>query len=157
MVPLGASVPLLVAQAVSAAIWIGGLVAIFIVARAASATLEPAPRIAFFRALGRLYGIVGSIALLVALACGAILLDEHPWDGLLVATAIVAAALLLALAAGMVQARAMTRLRRRGLGEGHPAELDTRIRRGATLAAVLRGTIGALTLALVVLGAALVR
>jgi putative copper export protein len=42
MLPLGASVILVVVHAVSAAIWIGGLVAIFVVARAASATLDRA-------------------------------------------------------------------------------------------------------------------
>jgi uncharacterized membrane protein len=153
MLPLAASTILLVVHALSAAIWIGGLVAIFVVARAASATLDRADRIAFFRALGRAYGIVGGAALLVALASGAILLDDHPWDGLLTATAIVAAALLLATAAGVAQARAMTRLRREAMGT--PALAD-RVRRGALLAAALRGAIGLLTLALVVLGAALV-
>ena len=153
MIPLAASVPLVTVELVAASIWVGGLVAIFVVARAASATLAPTERIAFFRALGRTYGIVGSLALLVALAVGAILLDDHPWDGLLVAAAIVAGALLLALVAGMAQARAMTRLRRRALAA---PELDGRVRRGATLAGALRGTIGVLTLALVVLAAALI-
>jgi hypothetical protein len=146
-------VPLVAVELVAASIWVGGLIAIFVVARIASSTLGPAERIAFFRALGRTYGIVGSVALLVALAVGAILLDGHPWDGLLIATAIVAGALLLALATGMAQARAMTRLRRRALEA--PA-LGERVRRGAALAGALRGAIAVLTLALVVLAAALV-
>lgn len=153
MIPLAASVPLVAVELVAASIWVGGLVAIFVAARAASATLDPAPRIAFFRALGRTYAIVGSLALLVALAVGAILLADRPWDGLLVATAIVAGALLVALAAGMAQARAMTRLRRRAL---EAPELGERVRRGAVVAGALRGLIGALTLALVVLAASLV-
>ncbi|HTT94884.1 MAG TPA: hypothetical protein VMF55_09435 [Solirubrobacterales bacterium] len=156
MLPLGASVVLLVVHALSAAIWIGGLVAIFVVARAASATLEPAQRVAFFRSLGRTYGLVGTAALLLALASGALLLHDHPWDGLLIATAIVAAALLLALGAGMAQARAMTRLRRRALAQPGDVGLDRRVHRGATLATFLRATIGLLTLTLVVLGACLV-
>ncbi len=109
MLPLGASVVLLVVHAVSAAIWVGGLVAIFVVARAASATLDAGQRIAFFRALGRAYGIVGGLALLVALASGAVLLDDHPWDGLLTATAIVAGCLLAVTVAGIAQTKAMTR------------------------------------------------
>jgi len=153
VIPLAASVPLVAVELVAASIWVGGLIAIFVVARAASATLAPTERIAFFRALGRSYAIVGSLALLVALAVGAILLDGHPWDGLLTAAAIVAGALLVALAAGMAQARAMTRLRRRAL---KAPELDDRVRRGAALAGALRGAIGILTLALVVLAAALV-
>ncbi|MEZ4588386.1 MAG: hypothetical protein R2909_18565 [Gemmatimonadales bacterium] len=153
MFPLATSVPLIVVHALSAAIWIGGLVAIFVVARVASATLDQAHRISFFRALGRAYGVVGGAALLVALASGAFLLDDHPWDGLLSATAIVAAALLAVTAAGIVQARAMTRLRGRALEA--PALVDE-VDRGAALAAILRGAIAALTLALVFLGAALV-
>ena len=154
MVPLAASVPLIAVTAIAAAVWIGGLVAIFVVARVASATLDQTQRISFFRALGRSYGIVGGVALLVALAGSAILLDGHPWDDLLIATAIVAGALVVAPAAGVVQARAMTRLRRRALSG--PTPLGEQVRRGAIIAATLRGTIGLLTLTLVVLGSALV-
>ena len=151
--PTAASVPLIAVNALASAIWVGGLVAIFVVARAASSTLDPAQRVAFFRALGRAYGVVGTVALIVALATGAVLLDHHPWDALLIATAVIAWNLLAATALGMVQARRMTRLRRRALGA--PGLLGEQLRRGALAATVLRGTIGALTLALVVLGAAL--
>lgn len=154
MAPFAASVPLIAVTAVASAIWIGGLVAIFVVARVASATLDQRHRISFFRALGRTYGIVGSAALLVALAGGAILLDGHPWDGLLIATAIVAGALVVATVAGVTQARAMTRLRRRALSG--PTLLGEQVRRGAIIAAALRGAIAMLTLILVVLGSALV-
>lgn len=153
MIPLAASAPLVAIELVAASIWVGGLVAIFIVARAASATLDPPQRIAFFRALGRTYAIVGCLALLVAIVVGAILLDDHPWDGLLIATAIVAGTLVLALAVGMAQARSMTRLRRRAL---ESPELTEPIRRGALLAATLRALIGVLTLALLILAAALI-
>ncbi len=153
MISRAASAPLVAVELAAASIWVGGLVAIFVVARAASATLGPAERIAFFRALGRAYAPVGCLALLVALAVGAVLLADRPWDGVLIATAIVAGALLLALATGMAQARAMTRLRRRALDA---PELGERVRRGAVLAGTLRGIIGALTLALVVLAAALI-
>ncbi|HET7052807.1 MAG TPA: hypothetical protein VFI09_02685 [Solirubrobacterales bacterium] len=156
MIPTAASVPLLVVNAIASAIWVGGLVAIFVVARAASRTLDPAQRVAFFRALGRAYGVVGTTALLVAIASGAILLDDHPWDALLIATAIVTGALLLAAGAGMAQARAMTRLRRSALERTADAEVVARVRRGALLATALRGAIAIFTLALVVLGAALV-
>jgi uncharacterized membrane protein len=155
LIAVAASAPLIAVNALAASIWVGGLIAIFIVARAASATLDPAARVAFFRALGRSYGVVGSVALLVALATGAALLRGHPWDGLLIAIAIAAAALLVATGVGMTQARAMTRLRRQALsGDADPA-LAARVRRGATLAAALRGAIALLTLALVGLGAAL--
>jgi uncharacterized membrane protein len=151
-----ASAPLIAVHALAASIWVGGLVAIFVVARTASRTLEPSQRVEFFRALGRFYGVVGTLALLVALATGASLLDDHPWDGLMVAAAVVAGALLVATAAGMAQARAMTRLRRRAVAQVGGEPLDPRVRQGAIVAAALRACIGALTLALVALGAALV-
>ncbi len=151
-----ASAPLIAVHALAASIWVGGLVAIFIVARTASRTLEPAQRVEFFRVLGRSYGVVGTLALLVALATGAILLDEHPWDGLMIAAVVVAGALLVATAAGMAQARAMTRLRRRAVAQVGGEPLDPRVRRAAIVAAILRACIGVLTLTLVVLGATLV-
>jgi hypothetical protein len=52
---------------------IGGLVAIFVVARVAHATLGAAERVAFFRGLGRGVRLVGGIALVAALASGAVL------------------------------------------------------------------------------------
>jgi uncharacterized membrane protein len=154
VIGVAASTPLVALQALAASIWMGGLVAIFVVARAASATLEPAERIALFRSIGRSYGIVGSVALLVALASSALLLRHHPWEALLIAATIVAALLVATLAAGMAQARAMTRLRHRALADS--GGLDAEVRRGAALATALRAAIGALTLALLVLGAALV-
>jgi uncharacterized membrane protein len=150
-----ASAPLIALHALAVSIWVGGLVAIFIVARAASVSLEPAQRVALFRALGRRYGIAGSVALLVALGTGAALLRGHSWDGLLIATATAAGALLVATGIGIAQARSMTRLRRRALEEFRGDVLDPKVRRGAALAAGLRGAIALLTLALVVLGAAL--
>jgi putative copper export protein len=150
-----ASTPLIALHALSASVWVGGLVAIFVVARVAAATLDPPARVAFFRTFGRTYGVVGSVALMVGLVTGALLLRGHRWDGLLVATAIVAGALLVATAVGMAQARAMTGLRRRALTGAGGAALDPRIRRGAALAGALRATIALLTVTLVVLGAAL--
>jgi hypothetical protein len=151
--PLAASVPLVVIELLASSVWIGGLVAIFVVARAASATLGTEPRIGFFRALGRTYGVVGGLALLVAIGCGAALLAGHPWEWRLVLTAILALSLLIVTGIGVWQARRMTRLRRRALIG--PASLREQVRRGALAATVLRGAIGLITLALVVLAAAL--
>lgn len=156
MTSASASVPLIAVHALAASIWVGGLVAIFVVAGVASRTLAPAQRVEFFRALGRTYGVVGSAALLVAMASGAVLLSDHEWDGLVVAAIILAAALLIVTAAGILQARAMTRLRRQAVTQISGRSLDARVRRGAALASTLRACIGILTLALVVLGAALV-
>lgn len=134
------------------AIWLGGLFTIAIVARVATRTLDPAARVAFFRGLGRSYGIVGTAALVLAYGTGAALAQGHPWDTSMVATAVVAAMLAATLAGGVVQARRMTRLRRRALDQPADTTLSTRVRRGALRAGVLRGLIGVLSLALLVLG-----
>jgi uncharacterized membrane protein len=136
----------------AAAVWIGGFVAIVVVARVAGRTLGPAERVAFFRALGRTYGVVGTVALVVALGTGVSLVYGRPWDGALIVTVVVAAALVAALATGVVQARRMTRLRREALGHPDDAPLAARVRRRARGAAVLRAMIGTLSLALLALG-----
>jgi hypothetical protein len=136
-------------------IWVGGYVAIALVARVATRTLAPGQRVAFFRALGRSYVLVGGPALLVALGTGAGLLSDHVWDGVLIAAVVVAAALVAALAVGVVQARRMTRLRAGALSAPEDPQLASRVRHGARSAALLRATIGLLSLALIALGALL--
>lgn len=147
------SLPLVTVCVLSTAVWTGGIVAIVVVARVASSTLDTRLRVDFFRALGRSYGVVATLALLVGLATGAALLRDHPWDALQLAAACVAGALLATTVVGILQARAMTRLRRGALTGG--ACSSGALRRGARLAAALRSAIGLLTLALVILGAAL--
>jgi uncharacterized membrane protein len=130
-------------------IWVGGFVAIFVVARVASATLSPADRVRFFKLFGRRYGVVGGVALLVLLGTGLALLWDLDWDGVVIATVVIGAALPVALAVGIVQARRMTRLRRAALQSPDDAHLAAQVRRGSLRAAVLRTGIGLLTLALV--------
>ena len=134
------------------AVWVGGLVSIFVVARVAQRTLPPGERVAFFRGLGRAYGPVGGIALGVALGCGAGLLWGRAWDGTLIAATALAACLVAVTATGVAQARWMTRLRQDALGSPGDVTLDGRIRRGALGAAALRAAIAALSLALIALG-----
>lgn len=134
------------------AVWIGGLVAIFVVARVAHATLGPAERVAFFRGLGRAYGMTGGAALTIALASGAVLAATYRWDGQLTASAVVAAGLVGVTVAGVAQARRMTRLRQDALHAPGRPELVAKVRRGARNAAVLRAAIAALSLTLLVLG-----
>lgn len=141
----------LAAFAIAASVWVGGYVAIAVVARAATATLDPHHRVAFFRALGRSYLWVGAPALLIVLATGAVLLRGHRWDALLVVTAITAAALVALLGVAVGQARKMTRLRRCALG-AVDEQLLALVARGGRMAAVLRTGIGLITLTLVVLG-----
>jgi uncharacterized membrane protein len=141
--------------AFAAAIWVGGFIAIGVVARAAAPTIGPADRVAFFRALGRSYGVVGGVALVVALGTGAVLLSGRPWDAALISTVAVAAALVLATVTGVLQARRMTVLREAALQQRDDAQLGGRVVRDARRATALRSVIGLLTLALVALGAVL--
>ncbi|MDN5768639.1 MAG: hypothetical protein L0H96_23250 [Humibacillus sp.] len=134
-------------------VWVGGYVAIVVVARTATATLEPAARVRFFKTLGRRYLWVGAPALLVALATGALLLRGHRWDGLLIATVVAAVALLGLLAVAVGQARRMTALRRRAVTDPANTGLTQQVSRAARGAAALRGLLGLLTLTLVILGA----
>jgi uncharacterized membrane protein len=150
--PPAAETSLATVLVLATAIWIGGLIAIFVVARVARATLGTAERVALFRGLGRAYGLAGSGALAAALASGAVLASRYRWDGRLAASTAVAAGLVTVTAAGVAQARRMTRLRQEQLRDPGRAELAAKVRRGARDAAALRATIAALSLALLALG-----
>lgn len=136
-------------------IWVGGYVAIAVVARTAVHTLDPGNRVAFFRSLGRSYLRVGAPALVVALGTGAALLSDQAWTGTASAAVAIAAALVLSLAFGVVQARRMTRLRTAALAEPQDAGLQRRMARGARDATILRAAIGVLSFALIALGSLL--
>lgn len=136
-------------------VWVGGFVAIAVVTRIARAQLERQAQVSFFRALGRTYGIVGGSALAVALVSSGALLAGRSWDGTALAAVLIAVALVLATAAGVVQARGMTRLRQRATARKADPGLEAQVRRGAVRAAVLRATIGALSVALIAVAAAL--
>lgn len=145
-----------------AAMWIGGMVAVTMLSVVSRRILEPASRTALFRAFGRVYFPVFGIAGCVAAAAGLVLLIERGWDGLATAIVIVVAVLVVALLVGVVQARAMGRLRARAAElraaspAGDPADADlAAVERAMTLgarrAALLRAGLGLLTAALFVL------
>lgn len=135
-------------------VWVGGLIAIAVVARVASVTLEPAARVVFFRGLGRGYGIIGTTALALAYGTGAALLYGRDWSAEVIAAVVIAAALAVTLAVGVAQARRMTHLRSRLLAAADDAVAD-QVRRGAARAEALRGLIALLSLGLLGLGVAL--
>jgi sulfite exporter TauE/SafE len=134
---------------------VGGFVAITVVARVARRELEGAAGVAFFRSLGRSYGRVGGSALGVAVLTGAALLAQRGWDRAAGAAALLALALILCTAAGVAQARRMTRLLQRALHEPLDPVVDALIDQGARRALILRTTIGTLSLALLAFGAVL--
>lgn len=139
-------------ELLACSVWVGGLVAIAVVARIARQQLDGAARIAFFRALGRRYLRVGGLALAVAYVDGAILLVGSHWSGTKSALVTCAGLLLAVTAVGVAQARSLTRLRAATLaGDSRlgPADINRRARR----AGLLRGLIAILSVALVVLAA----
>lgn len=156
MTAVGAGSPVLVFFALlGASVWVGGFVTIALVSRVARRQLDRGARVAFFRALGRSYVAVGGSALVVAFACGAVLLDGRAWDGTAIAAVAVGIALAVVTAGGVAQARGMTRLRHRALRGPGDRALAVRVRRGAVRATILRAAIGVLSLALLVLVAVL--
>ncbi|MGH9065139.1 MAG: hypothetical protein ACRDZQ_00775 [Acidimicrobiales bacterium] len=147
-------------EILSACVWVGSLACLTVVSSAARHALEGPSQVALFRALGRRYAIVGSGSLLVAIGAGLTLVwPPSAWPGTIDAAAALTGLLVLATAAGMAQARAITRLRRRAEGgaTARPA-LGTleAVRRGRVLASSLRSLMAVVTVAIVVLVAVVI-
>lgn len=122
---------------ISGSIWLGGAVSIFVVAGSTRAILNVPDRVTFFRDLGRRWGIIGTMALLLADACGLVLLLAAPWTALSTWLVIVGVVLILMLGLGIVQARRISRMRH-ALAVAPDAELAARIARGEPTATALR-------------------
>lgn len=137
-------------------VWVGGFVAIVVVTRVARAQLDRPAQVAFFRSLGRSYGVVGGSALVIGLLCGGLLLSQREWDAGSLVAVLVAVALLGVTVAGVIQARGMTRLRGAAISSPSDSELAARVGHGARRALILRGAIGASSLMLLAVVAALI-
>ena len=57
---------LIAIEMLAVSIWVGSLVCLALVAKVAREELDDASRVAFFRRIGRLYGVIGTISLVVA-------------------------------------------------------------------------------------------
>lgn len=125
-------VSVLVLFMLAASTWIGGLVALVVVARVSSRVLSSADRIATFRGIGRWYGPIAGAALLTALGLGYVLSLGQPRTMAFGLTTVTAASLILVTVIGVVQARAMTRLRRAALGESAGSAARAKVHRGRT-------------------------
>ena len=105
-------------------------------------------RVAFFRALGRRYGAVGGLALVVAIGTGAALLSGQSWSAALTILAVLTVSLAIATGLGVIQARRVNRLRVREYRRS-PSE-SASVRAHARRADLLRASIALLTLAIVI-------
>ena len=151
---LATSTPLVALELLPASVWVGSLVCLALVTNSARKVLDGPSQVALFRSIGRRYGVVGTVALLVAIGCGlALAWPPSTWSATTEAAVALSGVLVLATTAGMVQARAMTALRRRVMGAPGDVAAADALRRGRTLARALRGTMAALTLCVLVLAA----
>lgn len=139
----------------STSVWLGGYVAVAVMASSSRAALTADARVTFFRQFGRAYLPVGAGALALALASGGMLLAQRRPDGLTALTVTAALLLVLLLAVGVGQARCQTQLRRRAQQAPADSGLTDSVRRGGRAATLLRAALGLLSLLLVVLGCVL--
>ena len=148
------SAPIVALEILSASVWTGSLVCLAVVSRAARTVLEGPAQVAFFRAVGRRYAIVGTGSLLVAIGTGLAMAWPSPtWSATIDAAVALAGLLVLATVAGMAQARAMATLRRRAMSSPANPAARAAARRGRRVATALRLLMAADTLAIVVLAA----
>lgn len=148
------STPLTALEILSTCIWVGSLVCLALVTNAARKVLDQSAQVALFRAVGRRYAAVGTVSLLLAIGVGlALAWPPSTWSRTIDAAVALAGLLVLATAAGMAQARAMTGLRRRSISAPADAGASRAVRRGRRVATALRGLMAIVTLAIVVLAA----
>ena len=140
----------------AASTWVGSLVCLALVSHVARRLLDGPTFVALFREVGRLYRVVGTGALAVAIGAGLALAWPISLSGFAGALLVASVLLVVATAAGMAQARGMTVRRMRALSDPHDQEAARLVRRGAATAGMLRGLMGLLTLIILVLGARLV-
>lgn len=154
---LATNTPLVAVELVAASIWVGSLVCLAVVTAAARRVLDAPSQVTLFRAVGRRYGLVGTASLLVATGAGlALSWPPSAWSPITDSAVALAGLLVIATAAGMAQARAMTRLRRQAASAPVDRGLSASLRRGRLLANMLRGLMATLTLTIVVLAAQII-
>ena len=132
-----------------AMIWTGGMVAVTVATIAARQTLEPKQQVSFFAALGRRYGIVSGAALAIFIVSGLVIAgDPADWTGTETAIAALTAAAAALTVLGVINARAVQRLRSQAIAAGD-RDSDSRLRNTRRTATVLRVLIALVTLAAV--------
>ena len=151
---LALSAPLVAVELLAACIWVGSLVCLAVVANTARRVLDGPSQVTFFRMIGRRYAILGTGALVVAIGAGvALAWPPSSWSGTVDAAVALSGVLVLLTGAGMVQARAMTKLRRRAMSSGGDDASANALHRGRLLAGSLRSLMALLTLGVLLLAA----
>lgn len=151
------STPLVAVELLAASVWVGSMVCLAVVTRIARRVLEVPTQVTLFLAIGRSYATVGTASLLVAIAAGLWLVwPPSEWSGTIDAAVGLSGVLVVTTAAGMAQARAMTRLRRRSISDPGDSGAARRVHKGRRVANSLRGLMAVSTLAIVVLAAQVV-
>jgi hypothetical protein len=145
---------LIAIEMLAVSIWVGSLVCLALVAKVARDELNERSRVALFRRIGRLYGVIGTCSLVVAIGAGVTIawpLSQVGRTG--IAVFVLTGVLVLVTGAGMVQARRMTVRRRLAIEKPDDELVASAVRRGAEVAELLRGSIALLTLVILMLGA----
>jgi uncharacterized membrane protein len=134
----------------AAMIWTGGMFAVALATAAARGTLPPAEQMRFFRALGRRYSVLSGSAL-VTFAVSGFALAGNPDDWTATQRTVAGLTVLTALltVVGVINARAVQRLRAQALLEPSDVRLAVRLRRAGRSAVVLRSAIAVVTLSAV--------
>lgn len=148
------SAAVLTVELLASCIWVGSMVCLAVVASTARRVLDGRNQVTFLQAIGRRYSRIGTGSLLVAIGAGLWLVwPPSQWSWTIDAAVGIAGGLILATAAGMAQARAMTRLRRRSIADPDDVRAARAVQKGRRVATALRGLMASSTLAIVVLAA----
>ena len=141
----------------AAMVWTGGMVAVTVATTAARHALGPADQVRFFRALGRRYGVTAGLALFTFAITGLALAGAPAgWTATQTAVAALTTLIAAVTVVGVVNARAVQRLRAQALADPADAPLASRRRTAARTATALRTAIGVLTLASVLTASTLI-
>jgi uncharacterized membrane protein len=141
----------------AAMIWTGGMCAIAVTTAAARATLSPAEQIRFFRAVGRRYSVLSGGAL-ATFAISGLSLAGTPgqWTAAQATVAGLTALTAALTVLGVINARAVQRLRAEALADPADVRLDSRLHAARRSATVLRAAIAIVTLSAVLIASTLV-
>jgi copper resistance protein D len=150
---------------IAAAVWAGGLVFLGLTVPVVRRFLDDEQRVAFFRALGRRFAVVGGIALLVLIATGTDmasdrdvwghLTDDSYGKTLLAKLILVGVVIVLTLVHSVLQGPSLSRMRELAAGRSGDEALEARIHRRAIYAGAVSALNLLATLAILVLAARL--